>query len=236
MYRGKQGYSQVHVFLALMKNSVVLLSTRIVLFKKTQQSLRQQGPCSNCNANSRNRTSDIKPKATASKKELSIKQYGIKRKYKPTHKFKCSLCPSELPTVQEFNQHFIDNHPPLPCPDCTRVLTLPRTLAKHQYTHAEYMYECQACGQGFIFKSQLESHQRVHLKLVGYVCFKPKCGRRFKRESELNAHLITHDKKEIKCGYENCDYSNLDIHNMRAHHRKHSDKLPFHCLLCLQGL
>ena len=76
-------------------------------------------------------TSDIKPKPTPARKELSIKQYGIKRKYKSTHKFKCNLCSLELPTVQEFKKHYIDNHPPQPCPDCTRVFTLPCTLAKH---------------------------------------------------------------------------------------------------------
>ena len=47
-------------------------------------------------------------------------------------------------------------------------------FAKHRYTHAEYMFEYQDCGRGFNFKSQLESHQKVHLKMVGYVCFKPK--------------------------------------------------------------
>ena len=156
-----------------------------------------------------------------------------KENTKATHKFKCNLCSTELPTVQEYNKHYIDNHPPLPCPDCTRVFTSPHTLAKHWYTHAEYMFECQDCGRGFIFKSQLESHQKVHLKMVRYVCFKPKCRQRFKRESELNAHLIAHDKKEIKCEY--CDYTNPDIHNMRAHSRKHSDRLLFHCPLCQKG-
>ena len=89
------------------------------------------------------------------------------------------------------------------------------------------MYECANCGHGFTFKSQLESHRKVHLKMAGFVCFKPKCGKRFKRESELNAHLIVHDKKEIKC--EHCDYSNPDICNVCAHSKVHSDRLPYHC-------
>ena len=178
-------------------------------------------------------TSDKKAKMVPTRKELSIKQYRIKRKYKSTHRFKCNLCPTELPSVQEYNKHYIDTHPPLPCLDCTRVFTSPRTLAKHWYTHAEYMFECQDCGHGFIFKSQLESHQKVHLKMAGYVCFKPKCGKWFKRESELNAHLITHDNKEIKC--EHCNYSNPDICNAQVHSCQHSDKLPFHCPLCQKG-
>ena len=87
--------------------------------------------------------SDNKPKPqvfVSARKELSFKQYAIKWKYKSTHKFKCNLCSTELPSVQEYNKHYIDNHPPQPCPDCNRLFTSPCTLAKHHYTHAEFMF------------------------------------------------------------------------------------------------
>ena len=64
-------------------------------------------------------TDKADPKPTPVKKELSFKQYGIKRKYKQTHMFKCKLCPSEMPSVQEYNKHYLDCHPPQLCPDCT---------------------------------------------------------------------------------------------------------------------
>ena len=166
-----------------------------------------------------NNTQEVK----IEKKNLNIKQYGIKQKYKLDRKFKCKLCAEKLSSVQEFNQHYLDNHPPLPCPDCTHVFISPRTLAKHRYMYADYMYECKDCGSGFIFKSQL----------AGFVCFKPKCGKHFNRESELNAHLIVHDKKDIKC--EHCDYSNPDICNVHVHSKVHSDRLPYHCPLCQKG-
>ena len=89
------------------------------------------------------------------KKDLNIKQYGIKRKYKLDHKFKCKLCAEKLSSIQEFNQHYLDNHPPLPCPDCTCVFISPWTLAKHRYMHADYMYECADCSHGFIFKNPI---------------------------------------------------------------------------------
>ena len=76
---------------------------------------------------------------TIEKKDLNIKQNGINRKYKWDRKFKCKLCGEKLSSVQEFNQHCSDNHPPLPCPDCTCVFIPPRTLAKHRCMHAEYM-------------------------------------------------------------------------------------------------
>ena len=96
---------------------------------------------------------ESEPKPAPVKKELSFKQYGIKRKYKSTCKFKCKLCPAELPSVQDYNNYYLENHPPQPCPDCTRVFISPRTLAKHRYTHADYMFECNDCGCGFTFES-----------------------------------------------------------------------------------
>ena len=164
------------------------------------------------------------------KKTFVTRQFGLKRRNRPKRKFKCEKCAQELETVRDYNQHYLDKHPPTPCPDCLRQFTSPRTMAKHRYSHAETMYECETCGQGFTFRSQYLSHRKVHLTIQGFVCFKAKCGQRFKRESELNAHLKAHDSTPIKC--EHCDYTNKDQRNLRAHMRIHSEKLPFFCVLC----
>ena len=164
------------------------------------------------------------------KKTFVTRQFGLKRRNRPRRKFKCEKCAQELNTVHDYNQHYLDNHPPTPCPYCPHLFTSLRTMAKHKYSHAEVMYECETCGQGFTFRSQYISHRKVHLTIQGYVCFKAKCGQRFKRESELNAHLKAHDSKPIKC--EHCDYTNKDQRNVRAHMRIHSEKLPFFCILC----
>ena len=163
-------------------------------------------------------------------KTFVTRQFGLKRRNRPRRKFKCEKCAQELDTVHDYNQHYLDNHPPTPCPYCPRLFTSPRTMAKHRYSHAETMYECDTCGQGFTFCSQYLSHRKVHLTIQGFVCFKAKCGQRFKRESELNAHLKAHDSKPIKC--EHCDYTNKDQRKVRAHMRIHSEKLPFYCILC----
>ena len=146
------------------------------------------------------------------KKTFVTRQFGLKRRNRPKRKFKCEKCAQELETVRDYNQHYLDKHPPTPCPDCLRQFTSPRTMAKHRYSHAEMMYECETCGQGFTFRSQYLSHRKVHLTIQGFVCFKAKCGQRFKRESELNAHLKAHDSKPIKC--EHCDYTNKDQRNL----------------------
>ena len=164
------------------------------------------------------------------KKTFVTKEYGLKRRVKTKRKFKCGACDAELDSVRDYNQHYLDNHPPTPCPYCPRLFSSPRTMAKHKYSHDEIMYECESCGCGFTFKSQYDSHRRVHLKIQGYVCFKANCGQQFKRKSELNAHLKAHTSKPISCEY--CDYKNTDKRNVRANMRVHSDELPFSCILC----
>ena len=175
-------------------------------------------------ADNENENKESQPKPTAEednknkngndnkKKTFVTRQFGLKRRNRPRRKFKCEKCAQELKTVHDYNQHYLDNHPPTPCPYCPRLFTSRRTMAKHKYSHAEVMYECETCGQGFTFRSQYISHRKVHLTIQGYICFKAKCGQRFKRESELNAHLKAHDSKPIKC--EHCDYTNKDQRNV----------------------
>ena len=146
------------------------------------------------------------------KKTFVTKEYGLKRRAKTKRKFKCGVCAAELESVWDYNQHYLDNHPLTPCPHCPRLFSSPRTMAKHKYSHDEIMYECKTCGQGFTFKSQYDSHHKVHLKIQGYVCFKANCGQQFKCESELNAHLKAHTSKPISCEY--CDYKNTDKRNV----------------------
>ena len=88
------------------------------------------------------------------------------------------------------------------------------------------MIECDTCGKGFQFQSQLTEHRRVHQVIGDWVCFKPGCGKRFKQESELDTHLFNHRTTKLKC--DQCQYENPDPRNMRAHKCKHSDKKSFY--------
>ena len=103
-------------------------------------------------------------------------------------------------------------------------------MLKHRYSHYETMVECETCGKGFQFKSQLTEHRRVHQLIGDWVCFRPACGKRFKCESELDAHLFNHRSTKIKCDH--CDYENADPRNVHAHNRKHENKKRFICKGC----
>ena len=52
------------------------------------------------------------------KKTFVTKEYGLKRRAKTKRKFKCGVCAAELESVRHYNQHYLDNHPPTPCPYC----------------------------------------------------------------------------------------------------------------------
>ena len=51
-------------------------------------------------------------------KTFVTKEYGLKRRAKTKRRFKCGVCAAELDNVQDYNQHYLDNHPPTPCPYC----------------------------------------------------------------------------------------------------------------------
>ena len=168
------------------------------------------------------------------KKMFVMVEYKLKRKYVNTkQKFLCEKCRQNFGSQKEVNEHFRTTHPPVQCDICQRTFDTLAAMVKHRYHHYEYMYECDHCGKGFHFESQLKEHLRVHQAQGDWTCFRPKCGKRFKCESELNAHLISHNKKEYKC--DQCAYSNTDPCNLHAHQRRHSDKKPFLCPKCSKG-
>ena len=175
------------------------------------------------------------PQSDAKKKKTFVTvEYKLKRKYvNTTRKFPCDKCHTIFNSQCEVNEYFRMTHLPVQCDMCEKTFDTPAAMVKHRYHHYEYMYECDHCGKGFHFESQLREHLWVHQAQGDWTCFRPKCGKRFKRESELNADLIAHNKKEYKC--EECAYSNTDPRNLRAHQCRHSNKKPFLCSKCGKG-
>ena len=167
-----------------------------------------------------------------STKHFRMKSYKLKRKTEIKRRFKCRICPEILVSVHQYNSHYREKHPPLPCPHCTRSFNAPRYLSRHLYSHAEVMYECTKCEKGFAFNSELVAHNRKHINDNDYVCMTVNCGKRFKRDSELKAHVKAHRKTNIRCGHMGCTYSNKDIRNVRAHRKVHSEKKPYKCANC----
>ena len=111
-------------------------------------------------------------------------EYKLKRKYVNTKcKFPCEKCHQNLGSQREVNEHFRTTHPPVQCDICQNTFDTPAAMVKHKYHHYEYMYECNHCGKGFHFESQLREHLRVYQAQGEWTYFRPKCGKQFKCES-----------------------------------------------------
>ena len=164
------------------------------------------------------------------KKLFKTVEYKLKRKYSKPRKFSCVKCVEKFKTQKELNNHFRAAHPPVKCDLCQEHFDTPAAMLWHKNKHYNYMYKCKICDKGFQFESQKRKHMRLHQMQGDWVCFKPKCGKHFKRESELNTHLFSHNRVLQKC--EHCPYTNSDPHNLRVHMRKHSNVLPFKCSQC----
>ena len=120
--------------------------------------------------------SDVKKKRT-----FVTVEYKLKRKYvNSTRKFPCEKCHTIFNSQREVNKHFRMTHPPVQCNMCEKTFDTPAAMVKHRYHHYEYMYECNHCGKGFHFESQLREHLQVHQPQGDWTCFCPKCSKRFK--------------------------------------------------------
>ena len=112
------------------------------------------------------------------KKTFVMVEYKLKRQYVNTKcKFLCEKCHQNFGSQREVNEHFRTTHPPVQCDICQRTFDTPAAMVKHKYHHYKYMYECDHCGKGFHFKSQLKEHLRVHQAQGDWTCFRPKCGK-----------------------------------------------------------
>ena len=167
------------------------------------------------------------------KKEFKTVEYKLKRKYTKSRNFICVQCSEKCASQKELNEHFRAKHPSVKCALFQKYFNTRVAMLHRKYKHYEYMYECKICDKGFQFESQQREHMREHQSQGDWVCFKPKCGKCFKRESKLNAHLFAHNTVPQKCKH--CPYMNLDPRNLHAHTHKHSDVLPFKCGKCGKG-
>ena len=102
-------------------------------------------------------------------------------------------------------------------------------MSQHRYSHMTPKYFCMDFCIGFIFASQLTSHRYVHLMIPGYQCFAKNCGKIYKQEAELKAHVVKYKKNTFECKI--CDYNTDDPRNLIQHCR-YDQPLKFECVYC----
>uniref|UniRef100_A0A452F3D6 Zinc finger protein 630 n=1 Tax=Capra hircus TaxID=9925 RepID=A0A452F3D6_CAPHI len=89
--------------------------------------------------------------------------------------------------------------------------------------------QCSVCGKGFVKKSQLDIHQRVHTREKLYVC--GDCGKAFSEKSHLIVHQRIHTgEKSYECSECGKAFSQKSL--FIVHQRVHTGEKPYECLEC----
>ena len=148
-----------------------------------------------------------------------------------TKKFKCDACDYTGYSRASISTHYTASHPPCYCDVCGKVYSNPNALARHMYVHdPDKPYQCEDCQQSFSFESELVSHRMKHRTSPSFTCMFHKCGKKFRRMSELNSHVIEHSGTLYNCT--KCNYNTNNPRHLRDHQRSHSDEKRYKCKYC----
>ena len=182
---------------------------------------------SNSNTKSKQGT-PVSPKG-----RFQTKTHGI-RKLTPEErqdkKFKCDDCDFIAYSRKGVSDHYTEIHGSCICEYCNRYFSNPHALKRHQYEHStDKQYKCKDCQQEFYFQSELTAHRMKHRENPSFTCMANGCGKKFFRNSDLNAHVPVHSGVLHRCDHPGCTYSNLDKRLVTGHKRVHSDKKTFMC-------
>ncbi|KAM3967704.1 LOW QUALITY PROTEIN: uncharacterized protein ACR2FA_011260 [Aphomia sociella] len=122
---------------------------------------------------------------------------------------------------------------PFPCNTCDRSFFTELALKNHSWIHCNdekphKQFKCSTCEEDFDLKFDFIQHLKQH-KTIGLCQL---CGRSFRSEKNLNAHITAHlsTNKNYTCKV--CGRSYSTMSNLRTHSVTHSNERPYKCHLC----
>ena len=154
-----------------------------------------------CNAPRRNYYCCYCETTCHSKKEFN-------RHHKEEHTIvKCPDCPRTFPTPDALQRHrYVHN-------------------AAHQF-------QCNICNKTCGFKSDLDLHMLKHVEEKRWYCEADGCDKDFKRKSDLTSHEKVHLGEFFICEYPGCKYKNRDPRLVKRHQRVHTQDARVQCKKC----
>ena len=165
-----------------------------------------------------------------------MRTIGLRKHKSPTHrstkKIGCSMCKQTFNSRNKLKTHHTQDHNILNCDICGKSFSTKKSLSKHFYKHSDLPWKCKKCGEGFAFPSELRAHLVKHETEPMFKCNIIGCNREYMRQSELNAHMKTHDGTVHKGPEKDCTYEAIDIRYLKNHMKVHTDDLPYPCKEC----
>lgn len=153
----------------------------------------------------------------------------------------CSFCNQGFKSILYLKKHQKAIHTKVEntCELCHRKFNTQQKFDYHLKTHESVKrYKCThlGCDKSFMQYHHLENHKTTHTKVSKYLCFK--CGREFRQECNLKAHLKVHDsdnERTFKCSFPDCGKSFKLAPSLRCHlkiHEKESNTNTTQCPEC----
>ena len=130
------------------------------------------------------------------------------RHHKEEHTIvKCPDCPRTFPTPDALQRHrYVHN-------------------TAHQF-------KCNFCNKTCGFKSDLDLHMLKHVESKRWYCEADGCDKDFKRKSDLTSHEKVHLGEFFICEYPGCKYKNRDPRLVKRHQRVHTQEARVRCKKC----
>ena len=130
------------------------------------------------------------------------------RHHKEEHTIvKCPDCPRTFPTPDALQRHrYVHN-------------------AAHQF-------QCNICNKICGFKSDLDLHMLKHVEEKRWYCEADGCDKDFKRKSDLTSHEKVHLGEFFICEFPGCKYKNRDPRLVKRHQRVHTQDARVQCKKC----
>ncbi|XP_056387040.1 oocyte zinc finger protein XlCOF7.1-like [Hyla sarda] len=121
---------------------------------------------------------------------------------------------------------------PLVCSQCGQQFVFKSQLISHQMNHTgRKTFSCQECGKSFGSEAAILAHMKLHAGKASYSC--AECGKSFGQKNNLQRHLSIHTGEKPhacpECGKRFMSKSNLTQH-LRVHRPK--TKETFCCAEC----
>jgi len=178
------------------------------------------------------RTCDVKAKKPADMLKHLMEECNLEHKKETI----CSLCDEDHQSNEQLQEHLKlhDHKKPFLCTACDMRCPSKTSLMLHHSKHSQQRpHECNMCGRTFKTKYSLQNHLIVHDVQKQYLC--DQCGYSTSYKASLEAHKLIHTGNTLKCPHPGCTFQAVRRSNLNEHLLTHNKEKAYQCEICGQS-